>query len=137
MQSLAERKRELDTTIKGFLRPVFRQYDPVTDRSMNGLAPDDFRKVLEGYACPDCLAEFYTYLPQCPVCGFKRDVALDIQQAPDYWTQHLKDRESGYQAGTPDPANIDQHLARVGGDPDVEHIPLKKLKKTRKGARRS
>jgi hypothetical protein len=135
--NLGERKRELDTLFKGFIVPVFEDTDPTTGQKLHGLSVEDFEKVAQGYGCPACLAEYTTYLVRCPVCGYERDVGVDIQRAPEHWQQHLEDRASGYQAPIPNAFDIDEHLARVGQDPNVEQIPLKKLKPTRRGARRS
>ena len=128
-QSLADRKHDLDIQVKGFLRPVFQREDPTTGRTLNGLAPADFDKVTAGYACPECLAEFNTYTHQCPVCRYTRNLLEDVESAPAYWQQHLEDRASGYNPPVPD--SIETMLDRVANDPDVEHVPLSKLKPRR------
>lgn len=135
-RSLEERKRELDTLVAGWMEPVFKRTDPATGRVLNGLAPADFARVTSGYGCADCLAKFTTYLITCPVCGWTRDLAADIQDAPDYWRQHLDDRASGYappirRAAT----SIDEIMREIAADKEVDQIPMRKLKRSRWGAR--
>ena len=127
MPSLAERKSELDQTIKGFLVPVFSE---IADNGgqRNLLSQEDFDKVVQGYACSECLAEFVTYMLRCPVCGHERDLAHDIEQTPAMWLDHLKDRagiESGEKrAALVIPRGIDELMRDVEADPDIEHIQL-------------
>jgi len=134
--SLAERKRELDTLFKGFIQPVFEDVD-ADGRKRHALSLEDFQKIREGYACPNCLAEYTTYLVRCPVCHYERDLGIDLQPPPAHWAQHLEDRATGYTAPIPSSADIDEHLARVGQSLDVEQVPLSKLKRSRPGARRN
>lgn len=130
MRSLGEAKKELDTLIEGFMVPIMYRIDPLTGQRLNGLGPDDFRRCLAGYGCPECLAKFTTYLVTCPVCGFKRDLGVDAQAPPQLWVDHLADRAAG--RGTPAPLSIDQVIKEITEDKDVEHIPLSKLKLKRK-----
>jgi hypothetical protein len=74
---------------------------------------------------------FTTYLSTCPVCGWERNVQADIEDSPDYWRQHLEDRETGY-APKIGRSNIDTVIDQIMQDGNVEHIPLSKLKDTRK-----
>ncbi len=133
MQSTADRIATLDSLITGFAIPIFRREDPATGRMLNGLGPDDYRRVLDGYGCPDCLAQFKTYLAACPLCGWQRDLAKDIQTAPDYWTQHLKDRaDPSFGVTFPKQEMIEQALKDIHNDPDVEHTTMSKLKPKRR-----
>lgn len=46
----------------------------------------DFQRILDGYACPDCLAKFKSRRDNCCVCPWERDMSRDIiDQVPDYW----------------------------------------------------
>jgi hypothetical protein len=120
MASLDQYASELNTTLKGFLVPIFTKDLPNGQR-LNGLGPDDYQKVKEGYACPECLAEFVTYLVTCPVCRYKRDPDRDILEAPRIWTDHLANRES---APSLDPRDFDEAMnAKI-------HLPQKR--RTRK-----
>jgi hypothetical protein len=93
MPSLDQYASELNATIKGFLVPIFSK-DLENGQRLNGLGPDDYQKVMEGYACPECLAEYVTYLVTCPVCRYQRDPTRDILDAPRIWTDHLANREN-------------------------------------------
>ena len=130
---LGERKRELDLLLAGWITPVFRREDPATGKVLNGLSQEDFDRVCQGYACPECLAIFTTYLATCPVCRWERNVQNDVEAAPEYWKQHLADRESGYappiRRGGLD---MDRVIEEIMRDGSVEHIPMSKLKNTRK-----
>ena len=128
MSSLTDRKHELDTLIDGFLIPIFQREDPATGRMLNGLSRDDYQRVVAGYACPDCLARYKTYMATCPVCGWQRNINQDIQDAPGYWTQHLQDRaDPDYGLRLPTQDAIEQALKDIHADKDVEQIPLSKL----------
>ena len=103
--------------------PVMKRTDPVTGEVLNGLGPADFARVRQGHGCPKCLAMFNTYIPNCPVCGYERDILADIKEAPAHWVDHLKDREmEGRQGGTP--VSFDEFMAEVNRDPDIEHRKL-------------
>lgn len=134
MPSLDDRKHELDTLTEGFMVPVFRDRDPHTGRVRNGLGPADFNRVVAGYACPDCLAKYITYLATCPVCGYTRDISKDVEAPPDLWVDHLADRNAGRGAPAPAPS-IDKLVDEIMADKDIEKTTLKKLKPSRWGAK--
>lgn len=123
----------LNRILDGFMVPIFRREDPVTGRMLNGLGPEDYRRVLDGYACPDCLAKFYTYTAACPLCGWQRNIVNDVQNAPDYWVQHMEDRANpNHGVMLPTQAKIEQALADIHADRDVEHTTMSKLKPKRR-----
>jgi hypothetical protein len=69
------------------IKPIFSRYDYELERWQWGLAPEDFKKVTEGYACSRCLEEWEIWRPACPVC--KEPVALpDIFTPPREWVEH-------------------------------------------------
>jgi len=125
--SLAEKKQELDATIRGFLLPIFEEYAPNGGR-LSLLSEEDFHKVSAGYACSECLAEFVTYMVRCPVCGHERDLLADVGHTPEMWVDHLKERaaiESGEKrAPRVVPRGIDDLVRDLQADPDVENIRL-------------
>src|SRR5262245_29068829 len=93
MPSLNEYADELNATLKGFLTPVFEERDAHSGRIVRAMfTADDVRKLMQGYACPECLAEFRTYLVRCPACNYVR-ADVNVQNAPEEWLQHLRDRQ--------------------------------------------
>lgn len=125
--------------IKGFLSPIF--YEEMSGRS--GLGPVDFAKVRDGYACAQCLCEYTTYLVRCPVCGWERDLARDLEAPPELWVDNLRehdriqreaeaerfDRHGNQVAGPAQaaPASFEELMRRVNADPDIDKVPIKKL----------
>jgi hypothetical protein len=72
-------------SVKGWLIPYYTE-TPAEGRPRYGLLPADFRKVVSGYACGECLADFGgVYMAVCPACGHERDVAADVFAEPAYW----------------------------------------------------
>ena len=103
--------------------PVMKRTDPVSGEVLNGLGPQDFSRVRAGHGCPKCLAKFNTYLAVCPACDYERDVMGDIQEAPQHWVDHLKDRyNEDQQGGTP--ISFDEFMGEVVQDSDIEHRQL-------------
>src|SRR5262252_9715343 len=89
------REQLIQAQVTWFLNPVFVDRNVRTGETvMNGLAEDDFRKVMTGYACGNCLAEFDSYTVTCPVCGEKRDTTDDVPETPELWLNALRDREN-------------------------------------------
>lgn len=131
-QSLADTKALLDAAITGFAIPIFRKEDPRTGRMLNGLGPSDYQRVLDGYGCPDCLAQWAMYLAACPLCGWQRDIANDVQEAPQLWVDHLRDRNDPTAGILPTQTRIEQALKEIHEDPDVEHTTMSKLKPRRR-----
>lgn len=132
------RKQEIQSRVSGFLVPIYSRTDPTTGRKLHGLGPADYQKVLDGYACPDCLAEFSSYTLRCVLCGWQRDLAGDIAQAaPAMWTQSIDERENDR---TPYARPVKNPFERMMGDlahdRDVEHVALSSLARKRKLARR-
>lgn len=131
--------------IKGFLSPLF--YEEGTGRS--GLGPVDFGKVRDGYACAQCLCEYTTYLVTCPVCGWQRDLARDLEAPPEIWVDNLRehdriqreaqaerfDRHGNLVAGRAEgaPATFEDLMRRVNADPNIDQVPMSKLRPSRKG----
>lgn len=111
--------------VVGFLIPIFMEDRPDGER-LNGLAPSDFEKVRHGYACARCLAEFDMYMLTCPVCGLQRDLAADIQEAPQLWLDHLHEHNSDVPAEKPAVINP---FADGGKLPDMDTIPANKMKR--------
>lgn len=131
------RDGQIKTQVRGFLVPEFMEIGE-DGRRLSGLAPPEFEMVKQGYACPECLAWFSTYTVTCPVCGYKRDVNADIAaEAPELWTQHLKERNEPWTAvDKPKPMNPFEAIQSVQDDPNVEQIKLSDLNRKTK-ARRS
>jgi predicted ATP-dependent serine protease len=117
--------------VKGWLVPIFMQTDPATGRRLNGLGPQDFNKVREGFACAECLAEFSHYTLKCPVCGWTRDLEADLSEAPQLWQDHLNERENP--VDKPRPMNPLVAIENIKKDKDVEQIPVSKLTKSKWG----
>lgn len=45
-----------------------------------------FQRILDGYACPECLAKFKWARNDCPLCPWERDLTQDIiDQVPQEW----------------------------------------------------
>lgn len=117
--------------VTGFLTPIFSE-ETGNGQMNHGLGPTDFQRVVEGYACGNCLASFSTYRPICPVCGLERDMARDAtDNAPALWTDHLKERHREDAPATPI-RTIDDFLADVQGDGDIEKIQLSKMRRRRR-----
>lgn len=114
--------------VKGFLVPIF--YDEHSASS--ALTTEDFGKVRDGYACAKCLAEYVTYLVRCPVCGAHRDVAADLVAPDPLHGDYLRERVETEGMDTGAPAGFDEFMRAVESNPDVDHIPLSKLKKRRR-----
>lgn len=121
---LLNRVDELNQIV-GFLIPVFSE-DPIPGRRpRHGLAPADYHKVMAGYACPECLADFGgTYRLVCPVCKFERNLEADIAYAPPaLWTDAIRERaeEEGTDAGALSP---DEFIRSVLADSNIDQIKL-------------
>lgn len=130
--------------IKGFLTPLF--YEEHSDRA--ALGPVDFDKVRQGYACPRCLAEFSVCLVKCPLCALEFNSAADFEDPPDDWVDNLKEHKriqdeaqeerfdsrgnllgpDGKPMTTSQAASIDDFLARVKADKDIDQPNLSQLK---------
>jgi hypothetical protein len=114
--------------IKGFLIPIF--YEEHSSKS--ALGPDDFRKVVEGYACAKCLCEYTMYLVRCPACGHQRDLADDLEAPDDLHVEHLRERRDTEGVDSGKPRTFDDLMADVNANKDIDHVPLSKLMPTKK-----
>lgn len=115
------------SSVKGFLVAEF------TDEhtGMAALTAANFEKVRQGYACARCLAEFFHYMPSCPVCGLERDIAADLRETPQVWQEHYDERNKP--AHKTRVASAKDALDHLAVSPDVERIPLKALRPSKKG----
>lgn len=85
-------RRDLETWSGKFLVPYYSETDSETGRTLYGLAPREFNLVVQGFACPSCLADFGgMWRPECPVCHHEIDVATDVKPEPDYWKPNPND----------------------------------------------
>lgn len=120
--------------VKGFLVPIF--YDEHSSQS--ALGPEDFQKVVGGYACAKCLAEYTTYLVRCPICQHQRDLAADLEAPDDLHVDHLRERETtegqnlGGDPRTGKPRTFDDLMADISKNSDIDHVALSKLKPRRR-----
>lgn len=64
------------------IKPVYARPNMETGEWQWGLAPDDFHRVMQGYACGRCLEPFECWTPKCPVCGNELRVE---EEAPPEW----------------------------------------------------
>jgi hypothetical protein len=71
------------------LKPIFSRFDHELDHWQWGLGPEDFKKVIEGYACGRCLEEFTVWVPVCPVCK-EPNQAPRVAPAPREWLQRTE-----------------------------------------------
>ncbi len=107
MQSQADRISALQS-IRGFLIPVFSS-DPLPGvKQTFGLSGQDFKKVTEGYACSECLADYGTYRPVCPVCGHQQDLGQDVTQAVE-WERYLRARKEAEENPVQQPRTPQMH----------------------------
>lgn len=80
-------------SVKGWLVPIYSE-TLVNGRQRYGLGPADYQKVLAGYACPECLADFGgIYMAACPACGHERNIEADVFAEPNYWKPDPRDPE--------------------------------------------
>lgn len=103
--------------VVNFLVPEFTQKMP-DGRTLNGLSENDFRMVVDGYACGECLAVFAHYTVRCPLCGTTRDVSADVQEAPQLWLDHLAERHASEPVAK-QPNTIDDAIRGVMENADV------------------
>ena len=107
----------INELVIGWMEPIFTREDPITKHVLNGLGPKDFQRVKSGYGCPKCLAVFKTYLVQCPVCRFQRNIEEDITSPPQEWVDHLEDRKA-YASGKS--LSFDEFMREVNSDSSIE-----------------
>jgi len=90
-----DRAQAIRTQVIGFLTPIFVDRNLRTGETvMNGLDEEGFAKVMAGYACANCLAEFASFTVTCPVCGETRDLTDDVPETPELWLAAMRDRET-------------------------------------------
>lgn len=113
---------------------------PMSERKngkwLNGFASTiAYDRVRAGYACGNCLAKFAIFMAVCPVCHARRDVAADLLPTPpewqSYWDEHNYGTGDG-KGGATVTRTVDEALGSIASSPDVEQIPLSKLKKKRR-----
>jgi hypothetical protein len=72
-------------TKNGALVAQWSRQNPETGELEFALEKEDFEKVLLGYACGTCLADYGgMYLEKCPVCG--EDRVQSELVVPQWWT---------------------------------------------------
>lgn len=104
---MRERAKVSSTTVaaldavRGFLKP--RYVDEMPDgRRVAELHAHDLQRVIDGYACGECLAFFDQRFEKCPACGHKLDPNTDVVDwQPDYWK--------------PSPSRTSEEILRMGG----------------------
>ncbi len=114
--------------VDGFLTPLF--FNEVTGQS--ALGPEDFQRVVEGYACAACLAKYKIYLVQCPLCGHCRDLASDLEAPLQDHVDHLKERDRTEGMDTGGGAGFEEFMRSVNSNPDVDTTHISKLMKRKK-----
>jgi hypothetical protein len=66
------------------IEAIYKEFNRETGRWLYALKPDDFEKVRQGYACPNCLEDFGgVILVKCPVCPHVRS-EQDFVDLPNY-----------------------------------------------------
>jgi hypothetical protein len=95
--------------------------------------PEAFERVRLGYSCAGCLARFRTYMPRCPLCGNERDVAADLAETPADIQAYYDEATGPGERTVARPMH--ETIAELASSPDVEQIPLRKLRPSRWGAK--
>jgi hypothetical protein len=133
-----DRAQAIQQQVVGFLEPEFSLQLP-NGQTLNGLTERGVEMIRDGYACGECLAIFRHYTVTCPVCGLSRDVMADVQEAPQLWLDHIHERNREDLPDKPEVVNPFQAMSPlkaldyVHRDPNVEQIPIEKLRKKRRG----
>lgn len=73
------------------LKPLLKKWDVERQAWTWGLAPEDFQKVQEGYACSRCLEDFTVYpyrVTECPVC--KEPNIPAWAELPPEWREYAR-----------------------------------------------
>jgi hypothetical protein len=116
--------------VKGFLIPEFTE--TLRDgRTLNGLTSEGFKMVMAGYACGECLAMFDRYTLVCPVCGSWHNPE-QVVPAPQLWLDHLAERYADEPYEKPAVVNPFDAIQQVMENPEVEKIPLQKLREKKR-----
>lgn len=76
-----------------FLTPVYTGRMEGNDRQQYGLSERDFQRVMDGYACPECLLKFERRTDVCPLCSHERDIERDVVEAPRHWLPETESTE--------------------------------------------
>lgn len=114
------------STVNGFIEPIFTGRAP-NGQTLQGISPEDARRIQQGYACGECLATFNTFTLVCPVCQRPTNV-LDVPP-PQEWLDHLHERENGPVEHN-QPRSFDEMMARRALEAD-EFKPFEKKPRTR------
>lgn len=70
----------------GFMEAHYEYTMDTGERHYALTNPRDFRRVLDGFACPKCLAKFRESRTDCVLCDWERDLSRDIvEQVPREW----------------------------------------------------
>ncbi len=132
--AITQKRIDEISTIKGHLIPVFTQEAMPGREAIAELRPEDFHKVVQGYACgnAECLADFGgIFRLECPVCHKATSMDNRVVEPPPIWAEHRAARENA--PATPKlprgPVAPEDFLARVAGDREVDQTSLSKLKK--------
>lgn len=121
---------ELRSAVNGFLTPTYVDKD-ASGRMLNAFSdPLDIKRIAAGYACGNCCATFRSFQLTCPVCGLATNVSGQIGDTPDLWNEHFDEHLNG--SGKTETRTPDEFLAAVSADKDIDQVPLRKLKRSRK-----
>lgn len=141
---------EIRSVVTGFLTPTYVAIDDY-GRPLNAFSsPEDIKRIQAGYACGDCCATFASFQLKCPVCHLPLNVTGQMTDAPADWQSHYDDHNYGGDAiptlgpggraaldePAPTPRTIDEFIAAVQADSDIDQTSMKGLmpsKKHRKG----
>lgn len=118
-------------TVTGFLTPIMFEKNHEQGGYTNAFSELDISRIVAGYACGNCCAVFSTFTDVCPICHTTRADQLGVGPAPADW-QAFYD-EHNYGSGTTQTNTIDDALKAIHESPDVEQIPMSKLKPPRFG----
>jgi hypothetical protein len=67
------------------IKPYYKEFNRETGKWLWVLLAEDYEKVRQGYACPNCLEDFNgVYMLECPVCNHMADTLADFIGLPDY-----------------------------------------------------
>lgn len=115
----------LKPLVRGFLTPIYSELQP-NGRHIHAFDRPSYEKVMAGYACGECCAEFDTFMDFCPVCGLSREQSSKRDVMPegwqDFYNEHLYGGVTG-RANTPD-----EFLRTMAADKDVDQAKLSSLR---------
>ena len=105
--------------VRGNLVPVMSDDHVPGRRSRFGLSRDDFERVVQGYACPACLA-FWDDGPRmkCPLCLHERSAAdflTGVKEWEEYKAYVQGELDNPTRTETPKPHEIVEEISRANG----------------------